>query len=168
MRITYQRNDIICRRTKMSKQQRSKQSLWIFPCFKVCWWALRTLQERLEKNTSGERIAFLEASVTMVGISIDHLKCTKNYTLVIQNGFVSKVGQPEIPRYPGNDSYMIHFGRKPLVLWSLILRQTQIDFLQDIFLFCRQVEKTQKLNRTIFRGPKFSRSQILEVPIAFM
>ena len=44
--------------------------------------------------------------------------------LVIQNGFVSNVGTAR------NTREMIHFRKKPLVLGPLILRQTQIEFLQ--------------------------------------
>lgn len=71
--------DIICRRTKMSKQQRSKQSLWIFPCFKVCWCTPR----KVGKKHFWRAMAFLEASVTMVGIGIDHWKYTKNHKMPV-------------------------------------------------------------------------------------
>ena len=93
------------------------------------------------------------------------MKC--QYMLMIQNGFVSKVGLPEIPRQPGNDSYMIHF-RRETIGFRIPHFETKPNRLSPRYFFVLQAGRKNIKNSTKpslevpnFPGPKFWRSQVL-------
>lgn len=85
------------------QSSRGPNSLWIFPCFRVCWRVPEDTSSQVKKNTKKKhfwRAHSLLGSFRHNGWhqhwSLERtIKC--QYMLVIRNGFASKVGLPKIP-----------------------------------------------------------------------